>query len=79
MVTTDQHQGSGTLEDKLRVLLPHWIEHAAGHAAEFRHWAEQARAAGQAEVADEIDTAAKELGWVNEALGGALDKLGGLA
>ena len=79
MVTTDQRQGSSTVQDKLRVLLPHWIEHNAEHAAEFRYWAEQARAAGQAEVADEIDTAAKELGWVNEALGEALDKLGGLA
>lgn len=79
MVTTDQHQRSGTLQDKLRMLLPHWIEHNVEHAAEFRHWAEQARAAGQEEVAEEIDTAAKELGWVNEALRGALDKLGRLA
>jgi hypothetical protein len=28
--------------DKLRVLLPHWIEHNAEHAAEFRQWAERA-------------------------------------
>jgi hypothetical protein len=71
MATTDQ--------DKLRVLLPHWIEHNDEHAAEFRAWAERARAAGQEEVADEIDTAAKELGWVNEALTAALNKLGGPA
>jgi hypothetical protein len=67
---------TGTDADKLRVLLPHWIEHNAEHAAEFRKWAEKARAAGQEEVADEIDTAAKELGWVNEALGAAVEKLG---
>ncbi len=30
------------------------------------------------EVAEEIDTAAKELGWVNEALSAALRKLSGL-
>jgi hypothetical protein len=70
---------TGSDEDKLRVLLPHWIEHNAEHAAEFRNWAERARAAGQEEVADEIDTAAKELGWVNEALSAALEKLGGPA
>jgi len=52
------------------------MEHNAEHAAEFRNWAEQARAAGQVEAADEIDTAAKELGWVNEALSTALQKLG---
>jgi hypothetical protein len=65
--------------DKVRALLPHWIEHNAEHAAEFRRWAEKVRAAGQEEVADEIALAAKELGWVNEALNAALDKLGGLA
>jgi hypothetical protein len=64
-----------TDQSKLRALLPHWIEHNAEHAAEFRLWAEKARAAGQEEVAEEIDTAAKELGWVNEALTAALQKL----
>jgi hypothetical protein len=68
-----------TDEDKLRLLLPHWIEHNTEHAAEFRNWAEKARAAGQEGAADEIDTAAKELGWVNEALSAALGKLGGPA
>lgn len=63
-------------EDKLRALLPHWIEHNDEHAAEFRTWADRARAAGQDEVADEIDTAAKALGWVNESLQAALEKLG---
>jgi hypothetical protein len=78
MGTTDHNQGGGTLQDKLRLLLPHWIEHNDEHAADFRNWAEKARAAGQQEVAEEIDTAAKELGWVNEALRAALDKLGEL-
>ena len=25
--------------DKLRILLPHWVEHNGEHAAEFRKWA----------------------------------------
>lgn len=66
-------------QDKLRALLPHWIEHNEEHAAEFRRWAERARAAGQEEVAEEIALAAEQLGWVNEALNAALKKLGGLA
>jgi hypothetical protein len=70
---------TGTDEDRLRVLLPHWIDHNAEHAAEFRNWAERARAAGREEVAEEIDTAAKELGWVNESLSAALQRLGGAA
>jgi rubrerythrin len=68
-----------TDQDKVRALLPHWIEHNAEHAAEFRQWAEKVRAEGQEEVAEEIALAAKELGWVNEALSSALDKLGGPA
>ncbi len=61
--------------EKLRVLLPHWIEHNAEHAAGFLEWAERARAAGQEEVAEEIALAAKELGWANESLSAALKKL----
>ena len=68
-----------TDQDKVRALLPHWIEHNAEHAAEFRQWAEKVRAEGQEEVAEEIALAAKELGWVNEALSSALEKLGGPA
>jgi hypothetical protein len=28
--------------ERLRVLIPHWIEHYEEHADEFRHWAETA-------------------------------------
>ncbi|RLC93646.1 MAG: hypothetical protein DRI77_11685 [Chloroflexi bacterium] len=31
--------------DKLRVLLPHWIEHNGEHASEFKKWAEKAEPA----------------------------------
>ena len=62
--------------EKIRALLPHWMEHNAEHAAEFSQWAERIRAAGQEDVAEEIDLAAKELGWVNEALTAALERLG---
>jgi hypothetical protein len=66
-------------QDKVRALLPHWIEHNAEHAAEFCLWAERVRAAGQEEVAEEIALAAKELEWVNESLRSALEALGGPA
>jgi len=66
-------------EDKLRALLPHWMEHNGEHAAEFRAWAEKARAAGWQEVAEEIEAAAKELEWVNESLRTAMEKLAGPA
>jgi hypothetical protein len=28
--------------EKLRALLPHWIEHNGEHAAEFSNWSEKA-------------------------------------
>ena len=61
-----------TARDKLRALLPHWIEHNAEHAAEFRRWAEQA---GEAEA--DIQVAATQMEAANEALAAALEKLGG--
>lgn len=88
MATTNEHhdhhhhhhhaagpQPQATLDDKLRVLLPHWVEHNAEHAADFREWAEKAHQAGLQGVAEEIELAAKQLGWVNEALEAALGKL----
>jgi predicted TIM-barrel fold metal-dependent hydrolase len=64
--------------DKLRALLPHWIEHNAEHAAEFCSWAVRACVAGHKDAAEEIEAAAKELGRVNEALRTALQHLGAL-
>ncbi|MFL7894171.1 MAG: hypothetical protein ACK2UM_02455 [Anaerolineales bacterium] len=58
--------------DKLRVLLPHWIEHNEDHANEFRDWALQAGTA-----TDDIQAAAAALLHANEFLESALKKLGG--
>ena len=58
--------------DKLRMLLPHWIEHNAEHAAEFKRWADQAGPAQEALLDAE--------GLIREAnnlLQTALDQLGG--
>ena len=58
--------------DKLRVLLPHWIEHNAEHAAEFRLWAARAGKAG-----DDILEAADRMIEANHTLQRALEQLGG--
>ncbi|MFN2166929.1 MAG: hypothetical protein ACK2U9_11805 [Anaerolineae bacterium] len=58
--------------DKLRALLPHWIEHNAEHAAEFRRWA---HLAGQAKV--DIEAAAAQMEAANASLAVALETLGG--
>ena len=58
--------------EKLRILIPHWIEHNQEHADEFRQWSEQAGAA-----APEILTAADVMIQANVSLAAALEKLGG--
>lgn len=61
-----------TEEEKLRVLIPHWIEHNREHADEFRRWASQA-----GDAAPDILAAADALVRANQALTVALEKLGG--
>jgi hypothetical protein len=58
--------------DKLRVLLPHWIEHNGEHAGEFQSWAERA---GPAQGA--LLHAARLLEEANVQLQDALEQLGG--
>jgi len=57
---------------KLRMLLPHWIEHNGEHAEEFQEYA-----ARSAEVRDQLMAAARSLEEANARLGEALEKLGG--
>jgi hypothetical protein len=61
---------TATEQEKLRVLLPHWIEHNAEHAAEFRRWA---ALAGPAQT--DLTAAAEQLETANGALTAALEKL----
>ena len=58
--------------EKLRALIPHWIDHNHEHAAEYLKWAEKV---GEAE--ENIKEAANALDKVNWALKHALDELGG--
>jgi hypothetical protein len=58
--------------DKLRVMLPHWIEHNGEHAEEFRDWAERAGAARNA-----LLDAARLLEEANTRLREGLYELGG--
>ena len=63
--------------EKLRVLLPHWIEHNLGHGEECRKWSVIAREEGQEKIADHIDSAVEAILKVNELLATALKEAGG--
>ena len=63
--------------EKLRTLLPHWIEHNQSHAAEFGNWADKAARAEQDGAAQQIRRAADVMAQANDALEAALAELGG--
>ena len=63
--------------EKLRALLPHWMEHNGEHAAEFERWAGTAAAAAHEQAAELIRLAARQMGQANVTLQQALDELGG--
>lgn len=58
--------------DKLRVLIPHWIEHNQEHVEEFKRWTENA-----GNAATDLQSAVEALEQVNLILSAALEKLGG--
>ena len=58
--------------DKLRILIPHWIEHNEEHAQEFQKWSAVA-----AEAEEDIANAADAMRRANVFLKSALEKLGG--
>jgi len=58
--------------EKLRILIPHWIEHNTEHSDEFREWAEKA-----GEAKPNLLEASRQMELVNLALHMALEKLGG--
>ena len=63
--------------EKLRALLPHWMEHNDEHAAEYERWAETAASAGKPKAAEKIRSAAEQMAQAGLALQQALDELGG--
>ncbi len=62
--------------EKLRVMLPHWIEHNRGHAGEFAQWADQLDET-EGELADKLHRAVHSLEEAQHALEEALALTGG--
>jgi hypothetical protein len=60
--------------DKLRVLIPHWCEHASEHASEYQAWSERAGVAKETilAAAEHMLAATLDLRVALEMLGGPL-------
>ncbi len=64
--------------EKLRILLPHWIEHNHSHEAEFKKWAKLIRnEKSMAAVAALLDKAIISMEETDKILAEALSKIGG--
>ncbi|MHB8791205.1 MAG: hypothetical protein ACYDBT_15155 [Desulfobulbaceae bacterium] len=62
--------------EKLRVLLPHWLEHNVSHGQEFAKWADLVEGDNR-EIADLLRKAANALAGGDAALREALHRSGG--
>ena len=62
---------------KLRILLPHWIEHNEDHAVSFERWVAKARELGREKTAQWIEEAVQQMAACNQALTTALESLEG--
>lgn len=51
------HGSDMSMEDKLKTLFAHWIDHNDSHMDNFVSWAQKARDAGLADVAEALDAA----------------------
>lgn len=65
--------------EKLRLLLPHWLEHNASHADDYHGWIERLTAAGEPHAAEHLAAAVEKLTGVNHDLEALLQHLGGPA
>ena len=66
-----------TTVEKLRVLLPHWIEHNQNHAAEFKKWAAAAQTDKADSLAALLNQAAANMTATDELLKKAVTEAGG--
>ncbi len=63
--------------EKLRVLIPHWIEHSHSHRHDFGKWVDVVRQDGKEKAAGEIEKALAKLTEAEDLLKKALESLGG--
>lgn len=63
--------------EKIRVMLPHWIEHNSGHGREYAQWSRLLAANGRDEIAELLNRAEASIMEADAALREALRLAGG--
>lgn len=64
----DDGQAEMPMAEKLQKMVSHWLRHNADHSETYRQWAGRARQAGLFEVADILESVAKESQSINSDL-----------
>ena len=64
--------------EKIRVMLPHWIEHNQKHGQEYQKWAQLIKKDGKTEIASLLEKAGAILAEADAVLAEALLQLGGV-
>jgi hypothetical protein len=70
------HAGRPDDLTRLRILLPHWLEHNEEHLRDLRAWALKAQELDQPQAAASIESAVQRMEAANRDLAAALDALG---
>jgi hypothetical protein len=79
-MTDDHHHDLPSelpFEEKLIIMLEHWIKHNQDHASNYRNWAEKAKENGKKEVASLLGEAENMSLALNGKFKAALASLGG--
>ena len=63
--------------DKLRMMLPHWIEHNSGHGREYAQWSRLLAESGRNGIAELLKKAEASISEADTALKEALRLAGG--
>lgn len=71
----EQHKPGPDEITRLRILLPHWLEHNEEHLQDLRGWTAKARALGQRNAGDLMEEAIEHMEACNKALLRALEML----
>jgi nickel/cobalt exporter len=71
----DESHLEGNEIEKLKVLLPHWIDHNDSHIQERERWLKTAEALGLADVAQELERSIEAAREENRHLTAANDRL----
>ncbi len=66
-----------TTKEKLRHLLPHWIEHNHSHGEEFKRWANDLEKEGETILAKQLFTIYNKAEEIEKLLKELLDSAGG--